>query len=502
MRRRVTRGALGVLAALGVAGLGACSEIIGVADIPDASPEASRPQRDATTSHDGGVDGQRDATKDGRTSPDTGKDTAGGCVPNTTECSNDGLGVRTCGAEGEWSSPATCPADTPVCLGTSCSCVPGATSCNGQSFSRCVGPGPDGGALSGSDGGWGPGTYCEAGTCSLTGCGAPPPSCAPVGEESFTNGVSDCQSFADGTEGCCTSNEIPGGSFDLAYDGLAPYNVRQYAASVSGFRLDRYEVTVGRFRQFWNALTPDAGAWRPEPGSGKHTHLNGGQGLVDRAFDGGMTYESGWQDAWNADLDGLTKAPSPLQCGGASLYTWTTTPDVNEGQPINCLTWAEAYAFCIWDGGFLPSEAEWAYAAAGGSEQRYYPWSPDAGHIDTDAGCNNANFIPNGSVACGSATQAVGLTTGPNGGDSRWAQSDMAGNVVEWALDVSSGRYAPTCHDCALLTPPGDAGAHVTRVQRGGSFISVSGAIRNGVAGSDLESARSVVSGLRCARTP
>src|SRR4051812_49712045 len=47
-------------------------------------------------------------------------------------------------------------------------------------------------------------------------------------------------------ESCCTASNIPGGTFNRLNDTKLP-------ATVSDFRLDVYEVTVGRFRSFVNA---------------------------------------------------------------------------------------------------------------------------------------------------------------------------------------------------------------------------------------------------------
>ena len=96
-----------------------------------------------------------------------------------------------------------------------------------------------------------------------------------------------------GGESCCTSLGVPCGTYYRTYntagsltgppDGGWPDEADP--ATISGFRLDEYDVTVGRFRQFVNAvLPPDGGTgWLPTPGSGKHTHLNGGLGLANSA---------------------------------------------------------------------------------------------------------------------------------------------------------------------------------------------------------------------------
>ncbi|MGH7297911.1 MAG: formylglycine-generating enzyme family protein, partial [Polyangiaceae bacterium] len=171
------------------------------------------------------------------------------------------------------------------------------------------------------------------------------------------------------SDSCCTSLEVPGGMYYRTYtnSGSAPTGEAD-SASVTGFQLDKYLVTVGRFRQFVSAWANGAG-YTPPSGAGKHTHLNGGLGLVNVGAppDAGTVYETGWI-ATNEIV------PTDENLTSCTPSTWTTSAGSNENKPINCVTWEESYAFCIWDGGFLPSESEWEYAAAGGSEQREYPW--------------------------------------------------------------------------------------------------------------------------------
>jgi formylglycine-generating enzyme required for sulfatase activity len=262
-------------------------------------------------------------------------------------------------------------------------------------------------------------------------------------------------------------------------------------ATVSGFRLDKYEVTVGRFRQFVTAWNGGSG-YLPAAGSGKHTHLNGGQGLANSGNPG--TYEPGWVTSDNSNI-----APTSANLDCLSPYsTWTNSAGSQENLPISCVSWAESLAFCIWDGGFLPSEAEWEYAAAGGSQEKEYPWGSTApGTACPGTGCQYANYncdYPNGSGSCTGVTNIapVGTVT-PGAGV--WGQLDLAGNVWEWNLDIFA-TYVSPCMDCAYLNAPPSF-----RVLRGGSFYDPATYLlpphRNINA-----SARYVDLGFRCARTP
>jgi formylglycine-generating enzyme required for sulfatase activity len=331
--------------------------------------------------------------------------------------------------------------------------------------------------------------------------------------------MTNCGPGGSGTESCCTSLAVPGGTYYRTYDDTfndslgEDGGVRLAAdggpthladpATVSSFQMAKYLVTVGRFRQYVNYVTSDAGA-PPANGTGIHTYLNGGLGLANSGSPG--MYETGWDATdWNTYIPTGAGATSTwnTNLSSCSPYgTWTSTAGSQETLPINCVNWYESYAFCIWDGGFLPSDAEWEYVAAGGNQQREYPWgSTDPGTVCPGAGCEYAIYncdYPSGSGSCTGVADIAPVGTATLGAG-YWGQLDMAVEVFEWNLDSppSYAGYVEPCADCAHLTPYGG-------MLRGGTFSESGSTLlltSNGT--HDFPSSRDDgPPGFRCARRP
>jgi formylglycine-generating enzyme len=197
--------------------------------------------------------------------------------------------------------------------------------------------------------------------------------------------------------------------------------------------------------------------------------------------------EAGWDSAWSSNLATTSAGwTTNLSCD-PTYQTWTDAAAANEERPIVCDTWFEAAAFCIWDGGFLPSETEWSYAAAGGNEQRSYPWAKAYPDSTIGADCTNANYS-----GCSGTTQKVGTALG----DGKWGQADLGGNAWEWNADWYRAIYPLPCTDCASLVPAS------YRVIRGGSFLDGTLYLLASARYSIPPAGRNKVVGFRCARTP
>jgi formylglycine-generating enzyme required for sulfatase activity len=230
----------------------------------------------------------------------------------------------------------------------------------------------------------------------------------------------------------------------------------------------------------------------PQAGSGKHTALNNGQGVANSGPGGG--YEPGWVVSDDSNI-----APTDTHLGSCVPdSTWTSAAARNENLPITCVNWWESYAFCIWDGGFLPSNAEWEYAAAGGSEQREYPWgsmAPGSANQYAVYGDDQGNcYYPSGTLAPCTGVSNIAPVGTANLGAGRWGQLDLAGDVFEWNMDWFAPNVDP-CTDCAYLT------ATFGRDFQGGSFHFDASGLLPSNGGEDAPSTRGADIGFRCARS-
>jgi formylglycine-generating enzyme required for sulfatase activity len=286
---------------------------------------------------------------------------------------------------------------------------------------------------------------------------APPADAAQAPRPSCVGQAATCGASHD--QPCCAAVLVPGAAYLRQNDS-------RYPATVSSFYLDRYEVTVGRFRAFL-ASGPASQANPPTAGAGEHPLLGDG---------------SGWDPSWASALAPTTAGLiALLDCDAASTYG---SSDHDDDLPITCTTWFEAFAFCAWDGGRLPTDAEWNLAAAG-TTQRLYPWGAFFDAARTV-------YCPGGDAGT-CAPEPVGSRS--PAGDTPLGIADLSGNAREMVLDASAPSPPMPCYDCATLGPSGAA-----RDTRGGSWNASTAAL---VSTEDVEAAPAImrypILGFRCA---
>lgn len=242
-------------------------------------------------------------------------------------------------------------------------------------------------------------------------------------------------------EDCCAAVPLPGGTFNRLHDARFP-------ATVSAFAIDKYEVTVGRFLRFANL--PKA-AWLPKNGDGRNPNDSS---------------DSGWSTAWRYnELPPDSPGAEVAGCWDDGASVLTEDP-LNENKALNCISWYLAFAFCVWDGGRLPSEAEWNYAALHGTDE-VYPWGNTLPGNDWKLAVWGCDFS-----CTGEAPQAIQVVGSVPGGNAHWPSgeiADLSGNVGEWLHDtyVDPDKLPMPCDDCSSFT--GD-NVDLEVTMRGGSY--------------------------------
>jgi len=182
---------------------------------------------------------------------------------------------------------------------------------------------------------------------------------------------------------------IEGGTFMMGCENGDDDEKPVHKVRVNSFYIDKYEVTVAKFKKFCKATDrqmPNAPPW-------------------------------GWHD----------------------------------NEPMVNVSWTDAHDYAIWAGKRLPTEAEWEYAAIGGSKSKNYKYcgSNDVKEVGVYKENSNNHPAPVGSKK----PNEIGIY-------------DMSGNVWEWCEDwYAKDYYKKSPEDNPKGPKAGDS-----PVLRGGSW--------------------------------
>ncbi len=270
--------------------------------------------------------------------------------------------------------------------------------------------------------------------------------------------------LADGSKGPVMVR-IPGGCFSMGspLDEQGRGSDEQpHQMCVEDFAVGKYEVTIHQFERFVRASDYQ----------------------TEAEIDGGCY---GVDDSGNWPMD--------------SGKTWRNPGFPQDGRhPVVCVSWKDARAYARWlaeqtgEAYRLLTEAEWEYAARGGSSTARY-WGNDPNQA-----CEYANVAdetarkryPWNFHECDDGH----LYTAPVGrfAANAYGLQDMLGNVWEWTCSVYMQNYDGSEKTCA------EPRSQKPRVLRGGSWYFTPGGVRAAFRGGDEPNVRYGLVGFRLAR--
>ena len=224
-------------------------------------------------------------------------------------------------------------------------------------------------------------------------------------------------------------NFIRGGTFSMGVDSVTALNDLgkrdqwgEHDVTLSDFFIGRYEVTNLQYYEFWSEVKPE---YTPED--------------------------------------------------TAVIGTWPQVALQKPNFPAVGVNWDDAMAFCRWmslrtgERYTLPTEAQWQYAASGGTA-RPYPWSVLDGSAADPADTLDPGPLAN-TLLGGDGYTFTAPADAFEAGAGAFGPLNMAGNVWEWCLDWYDPDYYRADYE-TWIDPQGtrDPEHAVFKIIRGGSW--------------------------------
>jgi formylglycine-generating enzyme required for sulfatase activity len=236
---------------------------------------------------------------------------------------------------------------------------------------------------------------------------------------------------------------IAGATFRMGSDQHYREEGPAHPVTVSGFWMDRHQVTNHQFGAFASETGYDTVAERPlspadYPGAPTENLVPGSLVFTPTRGPVDLRHLSQW---WTWTPGASWRRP---EGPGSTIRS-------REHHPVVHVAFEDAEAYAAWACKSLPTEAEWELAARGGLDGAIYTWGNQPDTLARPLANYWHGAFPWRADRGYGHTTPVGSYP-PNG----HGLFDMAGNVWEWTADwYSSRHHAPTPACCAEIDPRG-----------------------------------------------